>query len=89
MLYRENTLLIYKIDLSLQLMSFTLMFYLKIIIWMPYNHFRNIFRLFDVLPNFLSPQVKRHAIITCKHGMYELPEVLLNDFMMTIKFFIK
>ena len=28
------------------------------------NHFHNILRLFDVLPNFLSPQVKRWAIIT-------------------------
>ena len=22
---------------------------------------------------FLSPKVKRYAIITCKHGIYELP----------------
>ena len=29
---------------------------------------------------FLSPQVKRWAIITYKHGIYELPHELPNDF---------
>ena len=28
---------------------------------------------------FLLPQVKQWAIITCKHGMYELPHDLPND----------
>ena len=28
---------------------------------------------------FLSPQVKQYAIITFKHGMYELPYKLSND----------
>ena len=28
---------------------------------------------------FLSPQVKRYAIITYKHGIYELPHELPND----------
>ena len=28
---------------------------------------------------FLSPQVKRWAIITYKHGIYELPHELPND----------
>ena len=28
---------------------------------------------------FLSPQVKRWAIITCEHGIYELSHELLND----------
>ena len=28
---------------------------------------------------FLSPQVKQCAIITCKHGIYELPHELPND----------
>ena len=28
---------------------------------------------------FLSPQVKRSAIITYKHGIYELPHELLHD----------
>ena len=27
---------------------------------------------------FLSPQVKRCAIITCEHGIYELPNDLRN-----------
>ena len=28
---------------------------------------------------FLSPQVKRCAIITYKHGIYDLPHELRND----------
>ena len=28
---------------------------------------------------FLTPQVKRSAIITYKHGIYELPQELPND----------
>ena len=28
---------------------------------------------------FLSPQVKRWAIVTYKHGIYELPNELPND----------
>ena len=36
-----------------------------------YNQFHNILRLFDVLPIFLSAQVKRWAIVTSKHGIYE------------------
>ena len=28
---------------------------------------------------FLSPQVKRWTIITCKYGTYELPHELPND----------
>ena len=28
---------------------------------------------------FLSPQVKRRAIITYKHGIYKLPHELPND----------
>ena len=30
--------------------------------------------------NFLSPQVKRCAITTYEHGVYELPQGLPNDF---------
>ena len=41
--------------------------------------FYNILRLFDVLPNFPSPQVKRCAIITYKNGISELPHDLPND----------
>ena len=40
------------------------------------NHFRNILSLFHVLP---SPQVKRFAIITYKHGIYELAYEMLSD----------
>ena len=29
--------------------------------------------------NFLSPQTKRWAIITYKHGIYEFPHELQND----------
>ena len=38
------------------------------------NHFHNILRLFDVFP-----QAKRRAIISNKHGIYELPQEFLND----------
>ena len=44
-----------------------------------YNRFHNVLRLFNALPNFLSPQVKRRAIITYKHGIYKLPQELPND----------
>ena len=39
-----------------------------------YNHFDNILRLFDVLPNFpfTTIQVKRSAIIRNKRGIYEV-----------------
>ena len=43
------------------------------------NHFHNISRIFDVLPNFFSSQAKRCTIITYKHGIYELPDDLPND----------
>ena len=49
-----------------------------------YNHFHNILRLFDVLPNFLSPQAKRCTIITYKHGIHELPHELLNNLRLRI-----
>ena len=41
-------------------------------------------RLFDVLQNFFSPQVKRCMIITYKHGMYKLPHEFLNDLKLKI-----
>ena len=44
-----------------------------------HNHFHNILRLFDVNQTLLSPQVKRCAIITYKHDIYELPHDLPND----------
>ena len=33
---------------------------------------------------FLSPQVKQCAIISYKHGIYELPNELLNDLKLRI-----
>ena len=33
---------------------------------------------------FLSPQVKRCAIITYKHGIYKMPHELLNDLRLRI-----
>ena len=44
-----------------------------------YSHFHNILRLFDVLPNLISPQVKRCMIIAYKHGIYKLPHEFPND----------
>ena len=49
-----------------------------------HNHFHNVSRLFDVLPNFPSPQVKRCAIITYKHGIYKLRHELPNDLKLRI-----
>ena len=49
-----------------------------------YNHFHNILRLFDVLPTFISREVKRCAIIYHKHGIFELPDELLNDLRLRI-----
>ena len=46
-----------------------------------YNHFHNVLRLFDV---FLSPPVKRCAIITYKEGIYELPHELPNNLRLKI-----
>ena len=37
-----------------------------------YNHFHDILRLFDVLPNFILRQVKQLTIITYKYSIYEL-----------------
>ena len=39
------------------------------------NHFHNISRLFDVLPNFLFPTSET---MRYKHGVYELPHELPN-----------
>ena len=44
-----------------------------------YNQFLNILRLFDGLANFSVTTSEMMAIITCKHGMYELPHELPND----------
>ena len=42
-----------------------------------YNNIHNILRLFYQI--FLSPQVKRSAIISNKHSIYELPYELPNN----------
>ena len=47
--------------------------------WKYCNNFHNILRLFNVYQIFLS-QVKRSAIISNKHGIYEFPRKLPNDF---------
>ena len=49
-----------------------------------YNHFQNILRLFDVLPNLRLPQVKRDVIIAHKRGTYELPHELPNGLRLRI-----
>ena len=49
-----------------------------------YNHFHNILRLFDVLKIFFPSQVKRCAINTYKHGIYELPHELPTDLRVSI-----
>ena len=43
-----------------------------------YNHFYNILRLFDVLPNFHF--ITSWAIITYKHGVSDFPHQLPNNF---------
>ena len=48
------------------------------------SHFYNILRLFDILPIFFSPQVKRFPIITYKYGIYEFPHALPNDLKLRI-----
>ena len=49
-----------------------------------HNHVHNILRLFDVFQIFLSPQVKGSIVIINKHGIYELPHELPNDFRLRI-----
>ena len=49
-----------------------------------YNHFHNISRLFDVLPNFLFPANETMASITYKHSIYDLPHELQNDLRLRI-----
>ena len=41
-----------------------------------FDHFHNVLRLLMFYQIFLSSQVKRCAIITYKHGIYELPKRL-------------
>ena len=44
----------------------------------------NILRLFDVLPNFVSPQENGSVIGSNKRGIYELPHELPNNIGLTI-----
>ena len=44
-----------------------------------YNHFHNNLRLLLLHQIFFSPQVKRSAIISNKHGIRELPHELPNN----------
>ena len=44
-----------------------------------YNQFHNILRHLMLYQIFLSPQVKRCAVINYKHGIYELPHEFPND----------
>ena len=48
------------------------------------NQFHNILNLFNVYQIFLCPQVKQWAIITYKHGIYELPHELPHDLSLRI-----
>ena len=45
------------------------------------NHFHNILRLFDVLPNvpFTTSETMSMVNMAYKHGKYELPDELPND----------
>ena len=43
------------------------------------NHFHKISDFLLFYQIFLSPQLKRCAIIAYKHGIYELPHELTND----------
>ena len=49
-----------------------------------YNHFHNILRLFDVLPNFPFTTGETMPIITYKHGICELPNELPSDLRLRI-----
>ena len=44
-----------------------------------YNDGHNILKIFDTIPIFFPPQVKRSVIVSSKHGVYELPQELPND----------
>ena len=48
------------------------------------NQFHNILRRFNVLPNFLSPQVKQSVIVIYKYGIQQLPYELPNNLKLRI-----
>ena len=49
-----------------------------------HNHFHNILRLSNVLPNFALTTVKGCAIIIYKHSIYDLSHKLPNDLRLRI-----
>ena len=49
-----------------------------------YNHFHNILRLFDDLPNFPFTTSETMGDITYKYSIYELPHELSNDLRLRI-----
>ena len=49
-----------------------------------YNYGHNVYRPFDTLPNFFSPQVKRSMIISNQQSIYELSHELPNDLRLRI-----
>ena len=55
-----------------------------LLVFQPSIILHNILRLFDVLPNFISPQVKRCAIITYRLGIYDVPHKFPNDLRLKI-----
>ena len=44
-----------------------------------YNHFHNILRLFDVLPNFPFTTSEMMSNYYLQHGIYKLPHKLPNN----------
>ena len=67
---------------NLYLDSFT--FFTRVKLLFTYNHGHKILEFSNVLPNFLSSQVKRSVIISNKHGIYELPHELPNELRLRI-----
>ena len=66
--------------LVLRLQNYTSYFYKKEI----YNHFHNILRLFDVLPNFPFTTNETEPNYPYKQGTYKLPHKLPNDLRLRI-----
>ena len=80
---RSRSQLLCQINVSKDFANFTKKIFVEVLFkkLQAYNHFPNILRLFDVLPNFpftTSETMKRCAIITYKHSIYELPHLRLR-----------
>ena len=52
--------------------------------FLAYNHFHNILRLFDALPNFPFTTSEMMRIIIYNHGIYELPHELPSNLKLRI-----